>query len=43
MDHLDDKMELDKTVASLLKFINDTCGLTQFTEKEILHVIGNEI
>ena len=43
MDHLDDNMELDKTVTSLLKFINDTCGLTQFTEKEILHVIGNEI
>ena len=43
MDHLDDNIELDKTVNTLLKFIHNTCGLTQFTEKEILHVIGNVI
>ena len=40
MDHLDDDKELTKTKIGVIDFIRGHCKLTQFSEKEILHVMG---
>ena len=41
MDHLGDLKEEDKIMTGVVDFIRNHCKLTQFTEKEILHVMGN--
>jgi len=40
MDHLEDDRELTKTKKGVLEFIRGHCKLVQFSEKEILHVMG---
>ena len=40
MDHLEDDKELTKTKKGVVDFIREHCRLTQFSEKEILRVMG---
>ena len=41
MDHLEEQKEESKRKNAVVDFIHNHCKLTQFTEKEIRHVIGN--
>ena len=41
MDHVEEIKEEDKIMTGVVDFIRNHCKLTQFTEKEILHVMGN--
>ena len=41
MDHLEDNVEEDKIWKDVIDFIRNHCKLTQFSEKEIRHVMGN--
>jgi len=40
MDHVEEIKEEDKIMTGVVDFIRNHCKLTQFTEKEILHVMG---
>ena len=40
MDHLEDQKKESKKKNIVIDFIRKHCKLTQFTEKEIRHVIG---
>lgn len=40
MDHLEDDKELTKTKKGVIEFIRGHCKLTQFSEQEILHIMG---
>ena len=41
LHHVDNNKEEDKMATSIIYFIHNICNLTQFTEKDILDVIGN--
>ena len=41
MDHLEDQKTESKKKNIIIDFIRTHCKLTQFSQKEILHVIGN--
>jgi len=40
MDHLEEDKEITKTKREVISFIRDHCKLTQFSQQEILHVMG---
>ena len=42
MDHLEDKTVKSKRKNGIVNFIHNHCKLTQFTEKEIHHVMGKK-
>ena len=42
MDHMEEKRDDDNMITSVVHFILNICNIRQFTEKEILHVIGKE-
>ena len=41
MHHVNNNKEEDKMTTSIIEFIRNTCDMTQFTEKDIRHIIGN--
>ena len=41
LHHVDNNKEEDKITTSIIYFIHNICNLTQFTEEDILVVIGN--
>ena len=41
MDHLEEQKVESKRKNKVIDFIHKHCKLTQFTEKEIHHVLGN--
>jgi len=40
MDHLEEDKELTKTEKTVVEFIRSHCQLMQFSEEEVLHIIG---
>ena len=43
MDHLGEDKELTKTEKTVVKFIRSHCQLMQFSEEEVLHIIGKKV